>query len=155
MAKDFRSLRERMSPESRDRSHALAERYRELMADEKKIPPPLTPEELKEKLKNVKPGRIVMADTTEIKKAWKSVDRVLVAIGEILVPGDAEDWVKYVFVSDESTVGDFLHDPAELAKLSEALGFPVTEKSYIKDVALRSNMSKQSKAEWARKARIR
>ena len=40
-------------------------------------------------------------------------------------PGELEeDWLKYVFVSDESCLGDFLSSHSDLIDLRERLGMP-------------------------------
>lgn len=43
----------------------------------------------------------------------------------------------HVFVSDMSTLGDFALEDAELAELSQEIGFNVHHEDYIKDIALR------------------
>jgi hypothetical protein len=102
------------------------------MSDEKK---PLTEEQLKKKLRNIRPENIVPADDTEVLKHEKSLDRILRAMGEI-----AEcDWrFDTVFISDLSSVGDFLHEESELATLSTKLGVAgISRRDSLVDIAMR------------------
>ncbi len=108
------------------------------MAETKKIPRAMTAEEMQKKIRSGE-FKIEIADTTEIAKAEKGVKRVLYAICAIMHSGEEwtrDEWVDGCFVSDESTIGDFLHDEADVLELSKELGFTVTKESYIKDVAV-------------------
>jgi Asp-tRNA(Asn)/Glu-tRNA(Gln) amidotransferase C subunit len=102
------------------------------MIDKKKISPPLTQGELKEKLRSGD-YKIESAPTDEIDKVQKQVDRVLEIIGRIM---GFEEGEFSAFVTDESTVGDFLRDDKQIEKLTKKLGFTVTRQSYIKDIAV-------------------
>lgn len=102
------------------------------MSAKKKYPPPLSEDQFREFFKT---ATIVEAETAEVKKAASGVDRVLKAIGEIMMP-DMKDWADHVFVSDQSSVGDFFRNQEDVTKLAKKLGVNVTRETYIKDLAI-------------------
>lgn len=105
------------------------------MKNKKEMSPPLTQDELKKMLRNIRPEQIVSASTDEIAKAMKGVNRVLLAIGKQM-SDNAEEWAASCFVTDESTVGDFPLEKNAIEAIGKELGCKITEDSYIKDIAI-------------------
>jgi hypothetical protein len=90
----------------------------------------MTEKEKQEKLEEiqgmVRDKKIVFAPQDKIRDLRPWVQEVLKAIG-----------YPTAWVSNESCIGDFGPDEEELAKIGEALGFPVKGRDYIVDVAQR------------------
>jgi hypothetical protein len=98
-------------------------------------PLPLTEKELKEKLRNIQPEQIVPAESTQVERHELTLDRILRAMGEI---ADCDWRFDTVFISDLSSVGDFLREDAELAVLAEKLGLQqIGSDETLVDLALR------------------
>jgi hypothetical protein len=74
--------------------------------------------------------KITIAKTTEINKFQPHVDQLLRLIS-VYVSLDLSD----VFVSDQSSFWDFGLSKGQLEKISDELGFHVTEDVYLADVA--------------------
>lgn len=108
--------------------------------DEEEIPPPLSPEELRAKIRSGK-LRIVMAEPLEDSQELLVVFR---ALDKIVYPEGGQKLEDHAFVSDGSTLSDFITgfwpvpERAEaFRQLSEELGFEVKPWDYIKDVVTR------------------
>lgn len=50
---------------------------------------------------------------------------------------DPQEWLKHVWVSDGSTVGDFNLEDEEVVKISETLGVPAGQRDYLWEIAQR------------------
>ena len=77
------------------------------------------------------------------------MDELLRQIAFLMIEPDesVEDWLDYVFVSDESCLADFLPEDSDLAVLRERLVMPeLTMRDSICDVALalRARKSQQT-----------
>ena len=111
-----------------------------------KIPPPLTPEELQEKIRSGT-MRIVFASQTQVKVYDKEVQALLTVIGSYMVDddGDPAEWAAHCCVSDLSKIGDFMpfefNSSSEenanrrvrqenLAEIGQKLGFSVSGQDY-------------------------
>jgi len=82
--------------------------------------------------------KVVFAAGGKIRAFQTEVDELLLSIAVYMIkPGDdVEEWVRDVFVSDESRLGDFLAFDPEVRLLSEGLGLPhLTRKDLICDLA--------------------
>lgn len=106
------------------------------MSKEKPGEQPYTPEEIRELIKSKK-LKVVMATTAEVDKHLDNVHRLLTYIGGLMDydEEDKKDFVDNCFVSDQSMVLDFLREATQFEKLSKMLGFKVTKKDYIADIA--------------------
>lgn len=77
---------------------------------------------------------VEFADSTHVSRHWESLDRLLRTMADIA----EEDWTfASVFVSDQSSVGDFLVELRDVAVLAQVLGFKVDRRDYLIDVAIR------------------
>jgi len=82
--------------------------------------------------------KIEFASSVAVHQLQTEVDEVILAIAPFMIePGeDAEEWAGSVFVSDESSIGDFLNSTSELGPLAERLGLPALQmRDLIRDVA--------------------
>jgi len=82
--------------------------------------------------------KIEFASSVTVRQLQTEVDELLLAIAPFMIePGeDAEEWAGSVFVSDESSIGDFLNSTSALGPLAESLGLPALQKrGLIRDVA--------------------
>lgn len=103
--------------------------------------PPLSSAEMQEKLRSGK-VRIVSAPQDQCAVYKKEILALLEMIAPFMIE-DGEsirDWAASCFVTDLSSVGDFLKDadedtPADLKKLSHGLGFPVERGTLLCDIA--------------------
>lgn len=77
---------------------------------------------------------VYLAPSDEIKEAGSTVDRLLEMLASFM---GWEDGGEHVFVSDESTLGDFCLDDDDLEKLSIQVGFKVGPGDYVYDIANR------------------
>jgi len=79
---------------------------------------------------------VYTADDAEVEKYQAGLRRFLIVIAPyVSKKRTPEEWADNVFVSDQSTVGDFGLSEKELEEVSKKLGFKVTNESFIKDVA--------------------
>jgi hypothetical protein len=88
-----------------------------------------------EEYESKKPRKVEFADSRKIEQHREAVDKLLRLIArEFFVDRDhpnpnaaIQEWMAYCFVSDKSSLADFLHDPAEdqCQRLSKKLGFSV------------------------------
>lgn len=69
-------------------------------------------------------NRIVFADQDQIALYGIEMQSVLAAIA-VFMSDDPEKWLKSVWVSDSSSMGDFGLEDAEVAVVGEVLGVPV------------------------------
>jgi hypothetical protein len=69
---------------------------------------------------------IVYAAAVRVEALWPEVDELLRQMAHLFKePNEPEDdWLDYVFVSDESHLADFLSADSELAALRERLAMP-------------------------------
>ena len=81
---------------------------------------------------------ISFASTSKIKQFQSEVDTVILAIAPFMIDPDEDpqEWAAYVFVSDESSIGDFLSDESALPSLSQSLHVPLLKsQDLVSDVA--------------------
>lgn len=102
----------------------------------------LSPEEAERIKKAIKKKGIVWTPDVKVRQHQEQATSLLRLIAVMFYcddPESADDWLAHSFASDESTLGDFLHEEGDgqIKKLSEALGFPVEMNNYIWEVALR------------------
>lgn len=98
--------------------------------------PPYTPEELREKIKSGE-LRIVSAPQVETDRYEEELLKLLRMIAVSLEAENPDDWTDHVYITDESSVGDFLLDQADVTVLVGQLGFQVDRSSLLVDVAAR------------------
>lgn len=77
--------------------------------------------------------KIEAAATSATQKYLNQLAELKVLIGGF-ISDDAEDWAANCWVSDMSTLWDFMLDQDDLAELSKTLGFPVTKDMYLYQV---------------------
>ena len=83
--------------------------------------------------------KIEFASAIRVESLRPEVDGLLRHIARFLKePNESDDdWLDYVFVSDESSLADFLSEDSELVELRESLVMPeLTIQDSICDVAL-------------------
>lgn len=78
--------------------------------------------------------RIEWADSTQVARRREALDRLLRLMAEI---ADTDWCYENVFISDQSSVSDFLREESEVAALSKRLGFGIDRREYLIHVALR------------------
>jgi len=82
--------------------------------------------------------KIEFASGEKVRHFQPEVDELIFEIAAFMVePGeDVADWASYVFVSDESRLGDFLSSADELKMLGDKLGLPALQRSdFVREVA--------------------
>jgi len=74
--------------------------------------------------------KIVYASALRVEELRPEVDEILRHIAQLLKePGESEDdWLDYVFVSDESRLGDFISTESDLFEFRARLGMPELNK---------------------------
>jgi len=83
--------------------------------------------------------KIEFAPAIKVEGLLTEVDELLRQLALLLKdPEESEDdWLDYVFVSDESRISDFLHTESELAEIRERLELPELKmRDLISDAAL-------------------
>jgi hypothetical protein len=83
--------------------------------------------------------KIEFAPAVRVESLRDEVDELLRQIAPLMIEPDesVDDWVNYVFASDESSLGDFLSDDSDLVWLRERLVMPELKlQDSICDVAL-------------------
>jgi len=89
--------------------------------------------------KNIKPENIRFAETVEVTALKANMDKLLSILAKFHGCKDEleiRDWLKYCFVSDLSSLSDFL-DVNQVLDMSQKLGFEVGHRDYLKDIAAR------------------
>lgn len=79
--------------------------------------------------------KIEFAATTQVIRRAENLDKIVRLMGEV---ADADWKLSNCFVSDLSSVGDFLHDDEEAVSLSQKLGFTVERSELLVEVAMRT-----------------
>jgi hypothetical protein len=83
--------------------------------------------------------KIEFAPAVKVESLRTEVDELLRHIASLLIEPDesVDEWLEYVFVSDESTLADFLPEDTYLVELRERLAMPeLTMQDSIYEVAL-------------------
>jgi hypothetical protein len=109
----------------------------------KDVPPPLKASELQEKIRSGQ-VRFESAPREETRRYEKELRALLLLIASFMIDEDDDPqiWADCCFVTDQSSIGDFLsyldeETPKHLQALGEKLGFPVERTMYLCDVAAR------------------
>lgn len=85
------------------------------------------------------PKKIVYAESIRIETLRPEVDEILKQVAQLLKESDEseEDWLAWVFVSDESRLADFTHADSDVRKLQASLDLPeLRTRDAICDIAL-------------------
>lgn len=64
----------------------------------------------------------------------EQLDKVMLAIAHVMTTGDPEEWLRYVFISDLSTLSDFTTEPEDMAAISREIDLLVSPRMYIADI---------------------
>jgi len=84
--------------------------------------------------KDVFGNQISLAASAQVEQRRANINRLLLLVGEHM---GWEGDISHVFVSDQSTLGDFGLEPDGLRQISEKLGFVVSNDDYLTDIAVR------------------
>ena len=82
--------------------------------------------------------KVEIADSTQVERHRDYLDKLLRTMGAVA----DEDWsCKNVFITDQSSIGHFLSEDADVAELAKRLDMVVTAQDLLIDVALRMQRS--------------
>jgi hypothetical protein len=84
--------------------------------------------------------KIVPAATDHVADYADEIGQSLLYIGELVDPGDAEDWASSCFVSDLSRLADFMSTKDYHESLEAKLGFSVDRKDRVVAIAARMRL---------------
>ena len=78
---------------------------------------------------NAMKKKIKYAPGERVRKFRVEIDELILAIAPFMIEPDEDihDWANFVFVSDESSIGDFLYLDDQVRSLSEKLGLPLLQ----------------------------
>lgn len=81
-------------------------------------------------------NRIVLAEQDNVQTYKIEMGRVLAAVA-FFMSDDPEKWLKNVWVSDRSSIGDFGLEDEDVFRIAETLDVPVAQDDYLCSIAKR------------------
>lgn len=92
---------------------------------------------------------IRLEETTKIEPVKAEVEELLLLLAPMVRPErDPKEWLKGVFVSDRSTLGDFLLKWHQTNRISNRLGFVVASDMYLHEIGTRMSQRPEVSSEY-------